>query len=72
MQSVGVRLIAPSSHPAEHRRAQDFGNAPSLGGAAGRAMGRVAVKDLRDLSRDKNVPDAVRSTSLRLYRIKQK
>lgn len=35
-------------------------------------VNRMAVKDLRDLSRDKNVPDAVRSTSLRLYRIKQK
>ena len=35
-------------------------------------VNRMAVKDLRDLSRDKNVPDAVRSSSLRLYRIKQK
>lgn len=35
-------------------------------------VNRMAVRDLRDLSRDKNVPDAVRSSSLRLYRIKQK
>jgi hypothetical protein len=34
-------------------------------------VNRLSVRDLRDLGRDKNVPDAVRSTSLRLYRIKQ-
>lgn len=34
-------------------------------------VNRMSVRDLRDLGRDKNVPDAVRSTSLRLYRIKQ-
>jgi len=34
-------------------------------------INRMAVRDLRDLGRDKNVPDAVRSTALRLYRIKQ-
>lgn len=34
-------------------------------------VGRMAVRDLRDLGRDKNIPDAVRSMSLRLYRIKQ-
>jgi hypothetical protein len=33
---------------------------------------RLAVRDLRELSRDRNVPDAVRSTALRLYRIKQR
>lgn len=33
---------------------------------------KLAVRDLRDLARDRNVPDAVRSTALRLYRIKQK
>lgn len=32
---------------------------------------RLSVKDLRDLAKDRNVPDAVRSTALRLYRIKQ-
>jgi hypothetical protein len=32
---------------------------------------KLSVRDLRDLSRDRNVPDAVRSTALRLYRIKQ-
>lgn len=35
-------------------------------------VNRMAVRDLRDFGRDKNIPDAVRSTSLRLYRIKQK
>jgi len=35
-------------------------------------VNRLAVRDLRDLSRDRNVPDAVRSNALRLYRIKQK
>ncbi len=34
-------------------------------------INRMAVRDLRDLGRDKNIPDAVRSTALRLYRIKQ-
>jgi hypothetical protein len=33
---------------------------------------RLSVRDLRDLARDRNVPDAVRSMALRLYRIKQK
>jgi hypothetical protein len=33
---------------------------------------RLAVRDLRDMARDRNIPDAVRSMALRLYRIKQK
>jgi hypothetical protein len=33
---------------------------------------RLSVRDLRELSRDRNVPDAVRSTATRLYRIKQR
>ena len=37
-----------------------------------RMIPKLAVRDLRELSRDRNVPDAVRSTALRLYRIKQK
>jgi hypothetical protein len=37
-----------------------------------RLMSRLAVKDLRVLSRDRNVADAVRSNALRLYTIKQK
>lgn len=36
-----------------------------------RLVNRMSVRDLRDLGRDKNVADAVRSTALRLYRIKQ-
>lgn len=32
---------------------------------------RLSVKDMRDLAKDRNVPDAVRSIALRLYRIKQ-
>ncbi|HEV2855031.1 MAG TPA: hypothetical protein VHC97_19720 [Thermoanaerobaculia bacterium] len=36
-----------------------------------RLIPRLAVRDLRELGRDRNVPDAVRSTALRLYRIKQ-
>lgn len=36
-----------------------------------RLVPKLAVRDLRELSRDRNVPDAVRSTALRLYRIKQ-
>lgn len=36
-----------------------------------RLVAKLAVRDLRDLGRDRNVPDAVRSTALRLYRIKQ-
>jgi hypothetical protein len=37
-----------------------------------RLVNRMSVRDLRDIGRDKNVADAVRSTALRLYRIKQK
>jgi hypothetical protein len=36
-----------------------------------RLVNRMSVRDLRELGRDKNVADAVRSTALRLYRIKQ-
>jgi hypothetical protein len=36
-----------------------------------RLVPRLSVRDLRDIGRDRNVPDAVRSTALRLYRIKQ-
>jgi hypothetical protein len=36
-----------------------------------RLVPRLAVRDLRDIGRDRNVADAVRSTALRLYRIKQ-
>ncbi|HWM94393.1 MAG TPA: hypothetical protein VN493_26795 [Thermoanaerobaculia bacterium] len=32
---------------------------------------RLSVRDLRDLAKDRNIPDAVRSLALRLYRIKQ-
>jgi hypothetical protein len=37
-----------------------------------RLVPKLAVRDLRDVGRDRNVADAVRSTALRLYRIKQK
>jgi hypothetical protein len=36
-----------------------------------RMIPKLALRDLRELGRDRNVPDAVRSTALRLYRIKQ-
>jgi hypothetical protein len=36
-----------------------------------RLVAKLAVRDLRELGRDRNVPDAVRATALRLYRIKQ-
>jgi len=35
-----------------------------------RLVSKLSVRDLRDLSRDRNVADAVRSTAVRLYRIK--
>jgi hypothetical protein len=35
-----------------------------------RLVARMSVRDLRDLGRDRNIPDVVRSTALRLYRIK--
>jgi len=37
-----------------------------------RFIPRLVTRDLRDIGRDRNVPEAVRSTALRLYRIKQK
>jgi hypothetical protein len=36
-----------------------------------RLVPKLGVRDLRELGRDRNVADAVRSTALRLYRIKQ-
>jgi hypothetical protein len=33
---------------------------------------RLAVRDLRDMAKDRNIPDTVRTMALRLYRIKQK
>jgi len=36
-----------------------------------RIVPKLSVRDLRDLSRDRNVPDAVRTLALRLYRIKR-
>jgi hypothetical protein len=36
-----------------------------------RLINRMSVRDLRELSRDKNIAEAVRSTAIRLYRIKQ-
>ncbi len=41
-------------------------------GMAVRLTARLSVRDLRGISRDRNVPDAVRSAALRLYRIKTK
>jgi hypothetical protein len=36
-----------------------------------RIVPKLSVRDLKDLGRDKNVPDAVRTLALRLYRIKR-
>jgi hypothetical protein len=36
-----------------------------------RIVPKLSVRDLRDLGRDKNIPDAVRTLALRLYRIKR-
>ncbi len=41
-------------------------------GVAVRLTGQLSVRDLRSLSRDRNIPEAVRATALRLYRIKLK
>ncbi len=41
-------------------------------GISVRLVARLSVKDLKNLSRDRNVSDAVRSTAERLYRIKNK
>ncbi len=37
-----------------------------------RLVSKLSVKDLRDIGRNRNIPDALRSTALRMYRIKQK
>lgn len=37
-----------------------------------RILPRLSVRDLREVGRDRNIPDAVRSNALRLYTIKQK
>jgi hypothetical protein len=36
-----------------------------------RLIAKLSTRDLRDLGRNRNIPDALRSTALRLYRIKQ-
>ena len=41
-------------------------------GLAVRLTARLSVRDLRSLSRDRNIAEAVRATALRLYRIKLK
>lgn len=41
-------------------------------GLAARLVPRLGVRDLRNLSRDRNVSEVVRSTATRLYRIKSK
>lgn len=33
-------------------------------------MSRVAVKDLRNMAKDRNLPEAIRSAAMRLYRVK--
>ena len=39
-------------------------------GLAVRLTSRLSIRDLRNLSRDRNVSEAVRNTASRLYRIK--
>ena len=39
-------------------------------GMAVRLVSRLSIRDLRNLSRDRNVSEAVRNTAARLYRIK--
>ena len=41
-------------------------------GMSVRLVTKLSVKDLREIGRSRNIPDALRSTALRLYRIKQK
>jgi hypothetical protein len=36
-----------------------------------RMIPKLSVRDLKELGRDRNIADAVRSAALRLYRIKQ-
>lgn len=47
------------------------GNPKTPVGVSVKLVPRLAINDLRALSRDRNVPDAVRSTAARLYRIKR-
>ena len=47
-------------------------NPRTLIGTAVKLVPRLSVRDLRDLRRDRNVPDPVRKTADRLYRIKLK
>lgn len=45
-------------------------NPKTPGGVAIRLIPQLAVRDLRGLARDRNVPDAVRQTAARIYRVK--
>jgi hypothetical protein len=47
------------------------GNPRTPVGIGVRLVSRLSVRELREVSRDRNIPDAVRSTALRLYRIKR-
>lgn len=47
-------------------------NPRTLIGTAVKLVPRLSVRDLRDLRRDRNVPDPVRKTADRMYRIKLK
>jgi hypothetical protein len=46
------------------------GNPRTPVASALRLLPRLGVRDLRSLTRDRNIPDAVRSQAGRLYRIK--
>jgi hypothetical protein len=48
------------------------GNPRTPTAAALRLLPRLGVRDLRNLGRDRNLPDAVRSQAQRLYRIKMR
>ncbi len=47
------------------------GNPRTPVGIGVRLVTRLSVRELREVSRDRNIPDAVRSTAVRLYRIKR-
>lgn len=80
-QVAGSRLVGDDVFDEIVRRRDWIGKYPILRalafnpglpvGMGVKLVSRLAVRDLRLLSRDRNVSDAVRSTATRLYRIKR-
>jgi len=74
-RSVAEEVLATISHNRQWNRKYNIvhaliRNPRTSVGLAVRMVPRLSIRDLRNLSRDRNVSEAVRNTAARLYRIK--